>query len=172
MPRLLTDEMWRRHANQWSVYTRFLAIPLLILAGWSRVSLGVWAAIPIGLVLVWLVINPYVFRPIDAPRNWIERGILGEKLWLRGEVRDRAHRDVLRVLLFAAGFGLLTMLAGIVSLEPLSAVMGAALLAIAQFWRIRRYARLHDEAATVVGTAALEARAASAPERETEPLTH
>jgi hypothetical protein len=28
----MTDEAWRRHANPWSVWTRFAAIPAMILA--------------------------------------------------------------------------------------------------------------------------------------------
>ena len=33
----MTDEAWKRHANPWSVWTRFGAIPLMILAIWSGV---------------------------------------------------------------------------------------------------------------------------------------
>jgi hypothetical protein len=35
----MTDDAWQRHANPWSVWTRFAAIPLMILAIWSRVWL-------------------------------------------------------------------------------------------------------------------------------------
>jgi hypothetical protein len=35
----MSDETWRRHANPWSVWMRFAAIPALILAVWSRVWL-------------------------------------------------------------------------------------------------------------------------------------
>ncbi|MDT5210776.1 MAG: hypothetical protein QOF67_3191 [Mycobacterium sp.] len=28
----MTDDAWQRHANPWSVWTRFAAIPLMILA--------------------------------------------------------------------------------------------------------------------------------------------
>jgi len=143
---LLSDEMWRRHANQWSVYTRFMALPLAILAGWSRISIGWWAIIPIALVVVWLVLNPFMFKPIAAPSNWIEKGILGEQMWLKRDPLDRRHRDMLRVLVFAGASGLLIMVAGIIWLEATSAILGMALVVIAQLWRIRRYARLYDEA--------------------------
>jgi len=39
----MTDEAWQRHANPWSVYTRFAAIPAMILAIWSRVWISWWA---------------------------------------------------------------------------------------------------------------------------------
>ena len=32
----MTNEAWQRHANPWSVYTRFAAIPAGLLAIWSR----------------------------------------------------------------------------------------------------------------------------------------
>lgn len=38
----MTDESWRRHANPWSVWTRFAAIPAVVLAIWSRTWIGWW----------------------------------------------------------------------------------------------------------------------------------
>ncbi len=49
----MTDDAWKRHANPWSVWTRFAAIPLMILAIWSRVWLGWWCLVPIAAVEVW-----------------------------------------------------------------------------------------------------------------------
>ena len=50
----MSDEAWKRHANPWSVWTRFAAIPLMILAIWSRLWLGWWCLVPITAVIVWL----------------------------------------------------------------------------------------------------------------------
>lgn len=36
----MNEEAWGRHANPWSVWTRFLALPLLVLAIWSRARIG------------------------------------------------------------------------------------------------------------------------------------
>lgn len=37
----MSEDAWARHANPWSVWTRIAtALPLLILAVWSRVWLG------------------------------------------------------------------------------------------------------------------------------------
>ncbi|MEZ5959389.1 MAG: DUF6653 family protein [Hyphomonadaceae bacterium] len=155
MARMFSENMWRRHANQWSVYTRFLALPLAILAGWSRIWIGWWAALPLVLIIIWLAINPFVFKPIERPSNWIEKGILGERLWLQREDMEARHRDMLRVLVFTGAFGLVTMIAGIAWLELTSAILGMTLVAIAQFWRIARYARIYDH------TEAQEFRAAS-----------
>ncbi len=90
----MTDEAWRRHANPWSVWTRFAAIPLMILAIWSRVWLGWWCLAPIAAVVVWLWLNPRVFAPVDNADSWAAKGIYGEKLWLTE--RDRVPPDHLK----------------------------------------------------------------------------
>jgi hypothetical protein len=49
----LKGDRWMRHANPWSVWTRFAVLPLLILAVWSRdrlVELDVLSAVA-GLVI-------------------------------------------------------------------------------------------------------------------------
>lgn len=63
---------WRRHANPWSVWTGFAAIPAMILAVWSSVWLGWWALIPVAVVVVWLTINPVAFRPVDESTAGVE----------------------------------------------------------------------------------------------------
>jgi hypothetical protein len=98
------DEMWKRHANPWSVWTRFAAIPAFALAAWSREWLGWWSLVPIALVFVWLVLNVFVFSPIETPRSWVSKGIYGEKLWLanRGEIPEH-YATVQRRLMVTGG---------------------------------------------------------------------
>jgi hypothetical protein len=58
------------------------ALPLLVLAVWSRVWIGWWAMLAVSLVLVWIWLNPRVFpepRTLDA---WMSRGVLGERVFL------------------------------------------------------------------------------------------
>lgn len=142
----MTDEAWRRHANPWSVYTRFAAIPAMILAIWSRAWIGWWALLPVLLVIVWLLLNPHVFAPIDQPKGWAAKGIYGERLWFEGRRSLPAgHRTVLRWLAIpaVAGFALLAL--GLVRLQPWPTAFGATLIILAQLWRIDRLGLLHDE---------------------------
>src|SRR5689334_8213591 len=92
----MSDETWRRHANPWSVWTRFAAIPPLVLAVWSRTWIGWWCLLPLALVVAWLFVNPGAFAPVDRPVSWTSRGIYGEHIWLS----DRAAlpEECLRVL--------------------------------------------------------------------------
>jgi len=141
----MTDEAWRRHANPWSVYTRFAAIPAMILAIWSRVWLGWWALIPVALVIAWLAINPHVFAPIDTPRSWAAKGIYGERLWL--ERPDRVppgDRLAFRWLAVPGVVGAGLLVWGLVVLEIWPTVFGASLVVMAQLWRIDRLGRVYE----------------------------
>lgn len=140
----MDEEAWRRHANPWSVWTRFAAIPLMLLAIWSRDWIGWWCLVPIAAVVVWLFVNPSAFPPVE-PRGWAARGIYGEHAW----VRDKSlvppnHLVVLRILvvLGLGGFGLMTW--GLVRLEVWPTVFGTTLLVVAQLWRIDRFGWLWE----------------------------
>nr|BFE51606.1 hypothetical protein GCM10017745_50330 [Saccharothrix mutabilis subsp. capreolus] len=106
----MDDETWRRHANPWSVWTRFAAIPAMLLAIWSRAWIGWWSLLPVLAVVAWLFVNPWLFPPVDEPRDWAARGIYGERTWLRHRDSLPAdHRAVLRLLvaLGVVGFALI-----------------------------------------------------------------
>jgi hypothetical protein len=147
----MTDDAWRRHANPWSVWTRFAAIPLMILAIWSRVWLGWWCLLPVAVVMVWLWLNPRVFAPVDTPESWAAKGIYGEKLWLTA--RDRVppdHLKVLRLLMPVGAVGAAVLVYGLVRLEIWPTVLGATLIVLAQLWRIDRLVVFYESTASVV----------------------
>ena len=127
----MTDDAWKRHANPWSVWTRFAAIPLMILAIWSRVWLGWWCLVPVAAVIVWLWLNPRVFAPVETPTSWAAKGIYGEKLWLKE--RDRvppSHLRVLRLLIPIGAAGFVLLVYGLVTLEVWPTVFGATLIVL------------------------------------------
>lgn len=131
--RRLSDEAWLRHANPWSVWTRFAAVPAIVAAVWSRAWIGAWALAPVAAVIAWLVINPVVFRPVSIPHGLAARGIYGERLWLRERARvPRGHRAVLRLLIVLglAGFGFIAW--GLLRLTVWPTMYGGALVVLAQ----------------------------------------
>lgn len=141
----MTDEAWRRHANPWSVWTRFAAIPAMILAIWSRVWIGWWALVPVALVILWLFLNPHVFAPATEPSSWTAKGIFGEKLWLQDRTRLPGHdRVLLRWLVIPVLCGAVLLLIGLVQLRIWPTLSGAALIVIAQLWRIDRLGRFYE----------------------------
>jgi hypothetical protein len=145
-PFRMTDEVWRRHANPWSVYTRFAAIPAMVLAVWSRVWIGAWALVPVAVVVLWLVVNPFIFSPVDVPRNWASKGIYGERLWLLDRTKvPQGHRTILRRLIGMGLIGLALLAWGLWKLLIWPTIFGATLVFVAQLWRIDRMGLLYEQ---------------------------
>lgn len=141
----MTDEMWLRHANPWSVWTRFAAIPAFILAVWSRVWIGWWSLIPTALVILWLSLNVFVFPPITSPCNWASKGIYGEKLWLSKHSEIPGHYTVIQQWLIILGFtGMILIAWGLYQLHLWISILGAVVLILAQLWRIDRFSTLYE----------------------------
>jgi len=141
----LVDTAWLRHANPWSVYTRFAAIPAGIVAIWSRAWIGEWSALPIAVVVLWLILNPIAFSPVHTPTHWISKGIYGERLWLRGAVKTRRRRYMLNGLAVAGALGLLIVAWGLANFNVLACCVGALLTVVAQLVRIANFATIYDE---------------------------
>jgi uncharacterized protein DUF6653 len=142
----MTDEAWFSHANPWSVYTRFAAIPPLVLAIWSRAWFGWWCLLPLAVVVVWLWLNPRVFAPVRTPVRWASKGIHGEMVWARHPADvPAAHRAALRLIAVPgiAGIGLTGW--GLVALEVWPTVVGVVLVVLAQLWRIDRLVWMYDD---------------------------
>ena len=141
----MTDEAWRRHANPWSVWTRFAAIPLMLLAIWSRTWIGWWCLVPVAAVVVWLFVNPKAFPPVDEPRGWAARGIYGERAWVRDrDLVPPDHRGVLRLLISLGVAGFAMILWGLIALQLWPTVFGTTLVVVAQLWRIDRFGWLWE----------------------------
>lgn len=58
----MTDSVWARHANPWSVWTRYMALPVLVMAIWSRVWLGWGSVVPCAIAFIWIMIMPIHWR--------------------------------------------------------------------------------------------------------------
>src|SRR5919202_6346220 len=132
----MDDAAWARHANPWSGWTRLTALPLLILAGWSRAWIGWWALLPVVLALVWIWANPRVFPPPRTQASWMTRAVLGERLWLE---RDHVpvppwHRRVPKLLGIGGVLGTLCMVWGVVRLEVWPTLFGLAVAYLSKLW--------------------------------------
>jgi uncharacterized protein DUF6653 len=141
----MSDEAWKRHANPWSVWTRFAAIPAMLLAIWSRTWIGWWCLVPIAAVVVWLWINPHAFKAVEQPTSWAAKGIYGEKLWLLDrDLVPSGHRAVLRLLVVVGLAGFALLIWGLVALDGWQTIFGATLVVLAQLWRIDRFGLLYE----------------------------
>src|ERR1044072_9087226 len=96
----LDEEGWQRHSNPWSVITRFTVLPLLVLAIWSHKWFGWWALPAVGVVLLWMWVNPNLFAKPQSIENWASKSVLGERFWLdRDQVPiPEIHRKLPNIL--------------------------------------------------------------------------
>src|SRR3972149_1513048 len=96
----LTEDNWMRHANPWSVGTRYSVLPVLVLAFGSRIGIGWWCAIPAALSLAWMFFNPVFFCKPKSTKNWASKSVLGGRVWAnRKKIEVPSHHKTLPVIL-------------------------------------------------------------------------
>jgi hypothetical protein len=143
----LDDEGWQRHANPWSGWTRLCALPLVVLALWSRLWLGWWSLVPIALSLLWVWINPRLFPPPNSTRTWMARAVLGERVWLN---RDRVpvpqhHQTVPHVLSVTGGVGVALVIWGVVAPAVWPTAVGVLVVFGSKLWFMDRMVWLYAD---------------------------
>ncbi|MEM1266909.1 MAG: DUF6653 family protein, partial [Pseudomonadota bacterium] len=143
----MTDDVWERHANPWSGWSRLTIPPVFVAAVWSRVWLGWWSLVPIALVCLWTWLNPRVFRRPDSIDNWMSKGVLGERVWLaRAQTPIPAHhRRMPHILAAVSGVGLIPLAWGLWALDPWPVLTGLALVMGGKLWFLDRMVWLFEE---------------------------
>lgn len=143
----MNDATWLRHANPWSAWTRFSALPLLVLAIWSRVWLGWWCLLPIALAVAWIWINPRAFSAPSDFGAWASRAVLGERIFLardRFEIA-RQHITVAHMLTLVSALGAIILIWGLVVLDLGLTVAGLVLVIGGKTWFCDRMVWIHTE---------------------------
>lgn len=142
----MSDRVWRRHANPCSGLTRFTALPLLILAIWSRVWVGPWAWAFVGLAVFWIWANPRVFPEPASWGHWMSRGVMGERIYIDHYDEIPAHhRRAGRLLALAAVPGVCVLAYGLWALWVDWTIAGAVLAVLPKVWFVDRMVWLHGD---------------------------
>lgn len=144
---VLSDETWRRHANPWSVWTRYAAFPVLVASLWSRMWFGWWAVFPVAVVVAWLIWNPRAFPPPASTNNWASKAVLGERIWvgLKEDEVPPHHRVAPRVAAFFSAVGAVALIWGLVMLDAPVTVLAMLLVIAAKTWFVDRMVWLFDD---------------------------
>jgi hypothetical protein len=144
----LQGDSWMRHANPWSVWTRFAVLPLLAVSIWSRDWIGWWCLIPVALSLVFMVVNPLLFPEPRSTRNWTSRAVFGERLWAdRNRVALPEQFRTSKVPAVAQSIqvvGMAVLVYGLVELDLLTVVTGTVLTQTAKAWYLDRMVLLFE----------------------------
>ena len=145
----MDDETWARHANPWSVYTRFTALPLLLLALWSHAWFGWGALVPIVLACAWIWFNPRIFDRPRSTDSWAARATFGERLWLDRKrlVVPRRHRGLPTLLGAFAGLGFVIAVWGALANALWPMLFGLLLSVAAKLWFCDRMVWLYEDMA-------------------------
>ena len=143
----LDGDNWLKHANPWSVWTRFATLPLLIVAIWSRVWLGWYSLIPIALIVLWLVINPTLFRKPSNFDNWAAQCVLGERLWTERQARPVPghHAPMIRILTALQVIGGILLLVGLWRYDVWLTLLGTVIVYFAKMWFLDRMVWIYRE---------------------------
>lgn len=144
----MDEEVWQRHANPWSVWTRAATLPVLLLAVASHVWLGASGGLAAtGVVLVWLWVNPRLFPPPVHTDQWASKGTFGERIWIeRGQVvLPPRHRLVPKVLAVVAGVGFVVGVGGALAGQGGPAIAGGLVAVLAKLWFVDRMVWLYED---------------------------
>ena len=143
----MDDEAWARHANPWSVYSRFTCLPLIVLAIWSRAWIGWWSLVPLAAALAWTWYNPRAFGRPESTCGWASRGTFGERVFLRRSeyAIPPHHLRMAWVLTGVSVLGAVVLVFGLVVLNPWATVCGVVLTVGGKLWFVDRMVWLFQD---------------------------
>ena len=143
----LTDENWMKHANTWSVWTRYSVLPILVLAFWSRVWIGWLSIVPVIVSVTWMFINPVFFKRAKSTKNWAFKAVLGERVWLNRDKIDvpSYHKTMPNICNGISALGVPVLIWAIVILDVWPAILGISLVITGKSWYLDRMVWLYED---------------------------
>lgn len=136
----LEDDNWLKHANPWSIWTRFATLSFLIFAIWSRIWIGWYCLIPVFLLIIWLKINPTLFKKPKSLDHWGSKAVLGEQYWSERKehpVPGHHHTPVF-ILTLLQLIGAVILIIGLWKLHLSLTIIGTITVYLAKMWFLDR----------------------------------
>ncbi len=142
----LDGKGWDRHANPWSVWTRYSVLPLFILAGLLR-EWSVWLSIlAMVMAVVWMFLNPILFPKPVSLKSWATQSVLGEQIYLNRdkEPLPEHHQLPLFVILhLTSTFGLILAVWGVYQYDIQLCILSTLITYLAKSWFLDRMVWLY-----------------------------
>ena len=141
------DDSWLRHANPWSIWTRFITLPFLMLAIWSRAWIGWYCLIPIIILVVWIFLNPRLFSKPTHFNSWGSRAVLGEQIYIRRKKNQNLgkHKTPILILTLLQIVGVVFLLYGLWRFYLYHTVYGMTVVYLSKMWFLDRMVWLHAD---------------------------
>ncbi len=143
----MSDRTWMRHANPWSVWTRFTCLPLICLAVWSRAWVGWWSLAFIALAVLWTWYNPRAFNPPQHTDRWASKGTFGERIFIERRRTDipAHHRRAATVLTGLSALGLPVLIYGLAALNFWATACGVIAVVFPKVWFVDRMVWIYED---------------------------
>lgn len=141
------DDSWLKHANPWSVWTRFATLPFIVLAVWSRVWIGWYCIIPITALLVWVVVNPVLFKKPASFSSWGSRAVLGERVYVNRHEKPipESHQTPIFILTILQTIGGVLLIFGLWRLSIAYTLYGGTVIYLSKMWFLDRMVWLYED---------------------------
>ena len=147
----LTHENWMKHANPWSVWTRYSVLPFIVLAFWSRVQIGWWCLIPGLLAILWMFFNPVFFKAPRSTKNWASKSVMGERVYLNRDnidIPEIHKKPIYKILNLISSTGMGIAIWAIVTYSIWGAILGISLAYLGKSWYLDRMVWLYEDMKT------------------------
>ncbi len=144
---VLANIIWKKYTNPWSVWVRFIILPMLIMAVWSRVWIGEWSLVFILLTFIWIWFNPRIFPNKQASSFWTMQAILGERIWLNRKniYVPEQHFFIIHALQLVVILSFLSCVVGVIILNIWLTLFGLALTCMSMCWFLDRMVWLYND---------------------------
>jgi hypothetical protein len=143
----MSEEVWQRHSNPWSVWTRYPCLPLLCFAVWSRAWIGWMCIIPTTVICLWIWLNPRAFGKPKSTNNWASKAVLGERILLKHPKSDipSHHKTSIGILKLTTFIGFLLAVSGLVFLHIWLTILGTVITILGKSWFLDRMVWLYQD---------------------------
>lgn len=141
----MSEQDWQRHTNPWSGWSRLITLPLLAFSIWSRVWIGPWFYLLLLLSLLWIWINPRLFKIPKNTENWMSKGVLGEKIWLQKKYIcvPHSYKYLIRILNTFSALGMIPYIYGLVILNLYLVILGMVIIIISKLYFIHIMTKIY-----------------------------
>jgi len=145
------DDSWLKHANPWSIWTRFATLPLIVLSIWSRIWIGWYCLIPFAILVFWIWINPTLFSKPKDYSSWGAKAVLGERIFMKRSETPipNGHIKLITILNVLQSLGAAVLIYGIWNFDVNLTLHGTVYVYLTKMWFLDRMVWLYESSLSV-----------------------